>query len=154
VTTHTNHVTPCTNHLNTNTNHLITRTNHVTAHINHVITHTNHVITHTNHVITHTNHMTAHINHITTHTDHENTHISHEINHSILRTKSENNYNEINQCQYHTCGMIVIFFRTSCRPTFKISIPSIIIFPDGSTRRNSIEISELFPAPVLPTIPI
>lgn len=38
---------------------------------------------------------------------------------------------------------------------FEMSIPSMKILPDdNSTSRNNADTSELFPAPVLPTIPV
>ena len=52
-----------------------------------------------------------------------------------------------------TWGMMEMCLRRSWRPISCTLMPSMVIFPVGSTRRNSIVISELFPAPVLPTIP-
>lgn len=49
--------------------------------------------------------------------------------------------------------MIDMLFRRTCNPSSEVTMPSIVIFPSGSARRNKAEISELFPAPVLPTSP-
>lgn len=53
-----------------------------------------------------------------------------------------------------SCGMIAILDRRSWRPIVLLSIPSIITCPSGSANLNSDAISEDFPAPVRPTIPI
>jgi len=51
--------------------------------------------------------------------------------------------------------MIVSFDRKSCRPRVAISSPSMMILPMAfSIMRNNAMVSEDFPAPVLPTIPI
>lgn len=56
---------------------------------------------------------------------------------------------------YDTCGRIVILDLTSWSPILAISIPSMTIEPpDASMIRKSANVNELFPAPVLPTIPI
>ena len=53
-----------------------------------------------------------------------------------------------------TCGMIVIFERTSFSPNIPILMSSIEIFPcAASMMRNSASDKELLPAPVRPTIP-
>lgn len=49
--------------------------------------------------------------------------------------------------------MIDIFFLKSCSPISVVKILSIQIFPSGSDNLKRAEMRELFPAPVLPTIP-
>ena len=46
-----------------------------------------------------------------------------------------------------------MFLRKECNGTLDMFRPSISISPVGSARRKSAVNSELFPAPVLPTIP-
>ncbi len=54
-----------------------------------------------------------------------------------------------------SCGIIVSFLRSLCRPTFLISTLSIKIAPWLDSRiRNRPSVRELFPVPVRPTIPI
>ena len=52
------------------------------------------------------------------------------------------------------CGIIDIFFRNSCNPILLMFMSSIKIVPVGSDSLNRAVISEDFPAPVRPTIPI
>lgn len=52
-----------------------------------------------------------------------------------------------------TCGITEIRPLNSCRPIRVTSIPSITILPVGSANRSRPAKSELFPAPVRPTIP-
>lgn len=52
-----------------------------------------------------------------------------------------------------TWGIIEIFFRKSWSPSSDVKYLSIQIFPSGSAKRKRAAIRELFPAPVLPTIP-
>ena len=47
-----------------------------------------------------------------------------------------------------------IFERSSWSPIILTSIPSIVIFPSDSVRRSSAAMMDVFPAPLLPTIPI
>ena len=50
--------------------------------------------------------------------------------------------------------MIDIFLLRSCSPSVPMSIPSIKILPPvGSANLNNADTSDVFPAPVLPTIP-
>lgn len=53
----------------------------------------------------------------------------------------------------HTWGMIDIFFLKSWSPISVVKILSIQILPSGSDNLKRAEMRELFPAPVLPTMP-
>lgn len=52
-----------------------------------------------------------------------------------------------------TWGIMEIFFRKSWSPSSDVKYLSIQILPSGSAKRKRAAIRELFPAPVLPTIP-
>lgn len=66
----------------------------------------------------------------------------------LLRTVSEKR----NGCW----GMMDIFERNSCKPSWLNSNPSILICPciPSGNRRNRVDINDDLPAPVLPTTPI
>lgn len=51
-------------------------------------------------------------------------------------------------------GMMVSLDRNSYRPTWWISIPSMMILPSWKANLNNDPTKDDFPAPVLPTIPI
>ena len=53
----------------------------------------------------------------------------------------------------HTWGMIDIFFLKSWSPILVIKILSIQTLPSGSDNLKRAAMKELFPAPVLPTMP-
>ena len=54
-----------------------------------------------------------------------------------------------------SCGMTAIADRRSINPNFEMSMPSILMVPlSSSPIRIRVEMREVFPAPVLPTIPI
>jgi hypothetical protein len=54
-----------------------------------------------------------------------------------------------------SCGMMVSFDRSDPSPIFAMSMPSMTIDPPTDSRiRNRARVSDDFPAPVRPTIPI